>query len=722
MHQPFYKNTVTGIYELPWVRLHGTKDYYDMVSILNDFPDVHQTFNLVPSLLEQIIDYAEGRGKDRFLILSATPPAELTDEDRLDITKYFFMANYDNMILPFARYRELLNKRGHYPSDESLKWINFTEQEIFDLQVWFNLAWFDPLFRESNNIVSHLIKKDRNFTEIEKLKLLDFQKSVMGMIIPEYRKLADKGNIEITTTPYYHPIMPLVYNSDIAKIGMPDVALPERRYSYPEDVREQVERAIEQYKSIFGRTPRGMWPSEGSVSEEILPILADNGISWIATDEEILRESFNFAGESNRRIPGALYKPYSLNIPSGDMSIIFRDHVLSDLIGFVYSKWNPLDAVNNFMARLHGIRERLADQDGHYMISVILDGENAWEYYRNDGRDFLKALYERLSEDENVKSVTVSEFLEIEKNRPRLNRLFPGSWINHNFGIWIGHEEDNKAWDLLHDTRDALINHEKENPDDENLAAAWTEIYIAEGSDWNWWYGDDHSSGIDELFDRLYRTHLANVYRLIGKSIPHSLNISILKKKHKKITPKVEPVYSITPIIDGRNSNYFEWISAGIYEFGTTGDAMHQVTKIISRLYYGYDENNVYFRIDATQPLVPVKAGTNYHIDIHFISPVSIRIRITIQSSGAVSAECFREDDKHNEHSCGKIRDVAVDEIVEIAIPRTTILPTNDTNGGAAEMYLKFSEGDIEMERAPKAEPLLINIAAVDADALRWFV
>jgi alpha-amylase/alpha-mannosidase (GH57 family) len=286
---------------------------------------------------------------------------------------------------------------------------------------------------------------------------------------------------------------------------------------------------ISLYEKTFGKKPKGMWPSEGSVSETILPLVVKAGINWIATDEEILYLSLLMKKEGEARNTtrgsGTLYKPYQIATGDKKLSILFRDHTLSDLIGFVYSNWDANQAASDFIQRLHQIRKDIPESElSASVVTIILDGENCWEYYKNDGHDFLAALYTKLSEDRLLRTATISEFLESPVKPQKLSGLFAGSWINHNFRIWIGHPEDNLAWDLLTKTREALVDFGKQkgqNPESEKiLQAAWREIYIAEGSDWNWWYGDEHQADGIEEFDRMFRSHLLYVYELIGSDPP----------------------------------------------------------------------------------------------------------------------------------------------------------------------------------------------------------
>lgn len=609
-HQPYYKNPETGKYLLPWVRLHCTKDYYDMVAVLGNFPKIKQTFNLTPSLMEQIIDYTNGASDD-FLDISRKPANELSVKDRIFILKNFFMANPPTMIEPYKRYNELYLKRGRRVHADYLARIEnlFSVEEMRDIVVLFNLSWVDPYFREKNEKIEMLFNKGKNFTEEDKSILLDETAKIVASVLDIHKEFQNKGQIEVTTSPFYHPILPLIIDTNVAKTGMPYVFLPKTRFRYPQDAQTQIEKGIGLYEKIFGKKPKGMWPSEGSVSSAVAQMAAGCGINWIATDEEILFKTLGNGSNGNGY--NALYKPYAINADGLKVNVIFRNHELSDLIGFAYHKMNPEEAVNDFIGRLHAIKDSAngcGETAAQALVSIILDGENCWEYYRNDGLDFLNILYERLSNEEKngLITTTVSEYLEkfppSAQKEAELNGIFPGSWINGNFGIWIGHPEDNQAWDYLNDTRKFLASRTPKEHIPKNIQDAWNEIYIAEGSDWNWWYGADHSSMNDAEFDQLFRAHLINVYRLLNEKVPDNLYLSI--KKRWDAANFITPIDFINPEIDGNVSDYFKWHNAGFYDIlnSAGGGAMHQTDTCLKAIYWGFDETNLYFRLDCVHP------------------------------------------------------------------------------------------------------------------------
>jgi alpha-amylase/alpha-mannosidase (GH57 family) len=721
MHQPYYKDDITGSYILPWVRMHGIKDYYDMPALLTDFPDIHQTFNLVPSLLKQIIDYVENGATDKFLDLTVKPAAELDAEDKLFLLKNSFMANWDTMIKPYPVYWQLLDRRGHSVSPNDLRNAirYYTTQDYLDLQVWFNLTWFDPLFKNNDPVLKGLIEKGSGFTENEKGLLIDKQREVMSLIIPEYRKLAGMGRIELTTTPFYHPILPLLYDTDLAKVASPDIHLPANRFMHPEDARVQIERAVDYHEKLFGSRPAGMWPSEGSVAEDIIPLIADAGIKWIGTDEGVLARSLgthierDFAGIMKN--PEVLYKPYRAGKGEKRVSVVFRDHTLSDLVGFVYSKWDYKNAVHDLIDRLHRVRKSV--QNGPHLVSIILDGENAWEYYQNDGRDFFLYLYETLSREQGLKCVSVGEYLRDHPAHADIERLHAGSWINANYRIWIGHEEDNAAWDLLARTREALVEYASRNGDPEKLARAWEEIYIAEGSDWCWWYGDDHYSENDEEFDLLFRTHLMNVYRIIGLDVPDELQISILREDRQAL-PTVEITSFISPVIDGQVTNYFEWLPAGFYDVSQGGGAMHRGASIITHIYYGFDLKNMFIRLDPGGNLKDEKVS-ELSFFVNYLNPkgMDVEIRVVPQEH-RVSAAVYRGENGMRTQVTA-IHSVAANDVIELAVPFDLLgLNPNDE----VQLFVTVERSGSEVEKWPYRGYIQFKVPTDDFEAMMWQV
>ena len=413
-HQPFYKDLVTGQYRLPWTRLHALKDYYGMVKLLDEFPKVHQTFNLVPSLIHQIEEYVSGEANDPFLQVASRPAKDLTLEERRFALQYLFQAHPANVIGRYPRFRELYEKFRSAGSSPEQAERYFLPQEFTDLQVLSQIAWFDEFFLEEKDIAA-LIRKGRGFSLEEQRLVIARERELLGRVLPAHAEAARKGLIEISTSPYYHPILPLVCDTQMGAVSTPGLALPQNRYRHPEDAREQLLRGLDLHEKVFGVRPKGVWPSEGSVSEEVLGIAQKLGVKWMATDEGVLGRSLGlfFArdgyGQLNSDLAHRLYTIYRYEKAGTEMHLLFRDHTISDLIGFVYSGMPPQDAANNLISKIKDSARPVVGSGHDAVVPIILDGENAWEYYPHSGREFLRRFYEGLQNDPGIEAVTVSE-------------------------------------------------------------------------------------------------------------------------------------------------------------------------------------------------------------------------------------------------------------------------------------------------------------------------
>lgn len=699
MHQPYYFDPLKGKFMLPWVRLHATKDYLDMLLIVRDFPEVKVTFNLVPSLLKQLKEYEEGK-TDIFLEHTLTAADELTEEQKVFILENFFLANWKTMIEPFPRYKQLLEKRGRSYGDLTKKLKDFSIQDFRDLQLLFNLVWIDPLHRASEPFLRELVRKGKDFTEEEKKLVIEKQFEIIKKVIPTYKQMATTGQIELTVSPFYHPILPLLYDISVSKKSMPEVVLPKNHFYAPEDAEAQIKKAIDYFEEIFGFKPKGMWPSEGSVSEEILRLIKQQNIEWIATDEEILSKSTEKVLRAGDSLidPKELYQVYDFE----GLKIFFRDRVLSDLIGFVYYSWDTKKAVNDFICRL-----KQAPSDS--VISVILDGENAWEYYENDGLDFLRRLYDCLQKDSTIRTVTFSEYLRENPKSKSLIKIFPGSWIGANFSIWIGHEEDNTSWDYLYKVRQDLLLYQKENPD-KDLKDAWEQLYIAQGSDWNWWYGDEHYTETKDVFDEIYRNHLISVYLKIGKEPPAFLYVPI-SKKMREIKPEIEPKGFIYPKIDGVVTGYFEWLEAGRYNLQRIGGSMHKSEGLFSYLYYGFNRQSLFLRID---PYCIIEKTEELRIIIQILEPK--RIKILWNDLKTPIAQVFEEENGRWFRK-DEIETLAFKDIFEIEIPfeKISVKQEQDVN-----LFMEVFRNSALIERIPSIGFIKIHVPTVEFEKIMW--
>jgi alpha-amylase/alpha-mannosidase (GH57 family) len=592
MHQPWYLWPGTREAALPFVRLHACASYYDMPWLLHDFDRTHATFNLVPSLTEQIARYARAEITDRSLELCRRDPADLEPADRRHLLTRFRTGHPVNATETSPRYAQLLHKRGLGRNAERIDAVasKFSDDELRDLQVWLNLAWCGYALRAESEVVRELRARDRGFSEDDKLALLDEMQGVLPRVLPLYRSLAEGGTAELTTSPYYHAILPLLCNMSDAERRIAPARLPGRLWREPGEARRQLVRARRHHESNFGVAPRGLWPSEGAVSDAALAEVDAAGFSWVASDEEVLAHTLDGQAQV-RPDPPTLYRPY--RVGAGDLAIVFRDHRLSDLIGFVYRDWSPTDAADDMMGRLRRIAAALPTAAHPPLVCVILDGENPWGWYSDGGEGFLRALYAAIETDPHIQTVTVGDYLEQFPPQERLESVFPGSWIEHSFGTWIGGEQHRRAWELLTDALDATRGREPS----EAAQRAREHLMIAEGSDWFWWYSTQHYSLDANLFDALFRDNIAEVYRALGEDAPAPVGEPIVQVSEWRLDR--EAVGLMQPTIDGLVSSYFEWRPAALLRTSGLASTMHRSDFVVSEVYVGHDLENLWLRVDT---------------------------------------------------------------------------------------------------------------------------
>jgi len=500
---------------LPWVRLHAVKDYTDLLLLFEEFPQVKHTVNVVPSLLMQLSEYAHGI-RDLVQELTIRPAATLTDDEKLSIARLFLLCNHEHMIAPYPRYAALAD------AIRAKQWHALSTQDWLDLQVWYLLTWIGPVSR-LHEPVAGFLRKAAGFTEEDKLTLLAEHGRLMAAMVPTMRRLYGAGQIDVSVTSYMHPILPLLCNTDVAREALPNASLPSTPFRAPDDAHEQVRRAIDMFRSTFEHAPCGVWPAEGSVSTEAIGILSAHGIQWAATDEAVLRHTL---GEAYG--PTSAYFPWTVHTEHGDVGMLFRDHALSDAIGFEYQRWDADAAANDFLFRLEERKRSIVQVHGedaleHAVIPIILDGENCWEFYPDNGAPFLRALLGKLSNDERFVTVTCAAATSAQHRSfmSPLESLVAGSWIDGNFDIWIGSPEKNLAWELLAHARSVV------STTDPSHAVARESLLIAEGSDWFWWYEARHQAPNKYDFDVLFRYHLRSIYATVGVPAPVDLDRTI---------------------------------------------------------------------------------------------------------------------------------------------------------------------------------------------------
>ena len=576
-----------------------------MVKILEGFPGVHATFNVVPSLAAQIQEYASGQFQESWFDIAFTPAEKLSPDAKREAIERAFQVN-ENLLRRWPRFGELAEQVRSGGAEGCV--AQWGSRDWRDLQVLSQLAWMDEEYLAKDPSVKGLSDRGRDFTEEDKTVLLDKQQELLAAVLPEYRLAAARGQIEISTTPYYHPILPLLCDTDIARVSNPQTPVPQPPFRYPDDAREQLVRARQSHQWLFGKPPAGFWPSEGSVSDEALGIAAELGFRWFATDEGVLGRTRNIGFW--RDVSGYpengqdLYRPWRLKNGQKEMHGFFRDHYLSDLVGFVYSRMDAEAAAGDLHKRIRAIGERHAG-GSTATVSLILDGENAWEYYPSNGREFLRGFYDRIERDPDICALTVSEAITAAPDAPMLETIFPASWINANFDVWIGHAEDVRAWELLRDARDAFERAKKNSAragmstlDETTFQGqrGYDAVLAAEGSDWCWWFGPEHASANDAEFDALYRRHLTEIYNALGEPAPAALSVPI--KRAPERGRREPPSAYLNVKVDGRESTYFEWLGAGFFATERRGGTMHGRRNVLSGLHYGFGPKHFWLRVD----------------------------------------------------------------------------------------------------------------------------
>ena len=718
MHQPSYRDPETGSFLLPWTRLHATKDYRDMAAILRRTPGVHVTFNLTPVLLDQLEAIARGVS-DPYLDAARKPAAALSASEREFIQRRFFDLNHDRMVAPFPRYRALR---------DAARQRALTEPELHDLQVWFHLAWTDPLHRHEEPIRS-LFAKGEGFTEEEKVALLDWGVRGAGLVVGEYRALEESGQIELITSAHHHPILPLVVSTDAPRGVSATIPLPSPVFRAPEDAVEQVRSARAAHTARFEAPPRGTWPPEGAVDDATLAILAGAGFRWVASDEAVLGAAL--AKRSGAPAwPAALYRPYRVETEAGSIDMVFRDRKLSDLIGFTYAHWDPRHAAEDFVARVKaaglaataGGARRAAP-----LVTVILDGENCWETYEDDGVPFLTALYELLEKDPGIEALTVSEALERTPPTETLRHVPVGGWIRQDLGIWVGHADKNRAWEELGRARGMLVRVAQGSGaavSKERIAEGFEAIHAAEASDWFWWYGDDHPSEHRADFDRLFRANLARAYACAGEEAPASLRSSL--REDADTTPATglgldgtgEGAATIHPRIDGRETEFFEWRDAARYRAAGGSGSMHRTSGALVEVRYGTDGRNLHVRVDLTPE---ARADHALALALVVVGPPERRIRIALAGKGV-------PEWAGDSHASGDAGEYAAGEIVEVRIPLSRLAATPSSlvpkEGNEPVDRIRFQ---IRLEResqpedvAPASGWFLLRAASQDPRLTHW--
>ncbi|HZV54642.1 MAG TPA: glycoside hydrolase family 57 protein [Rhodocyclaceae bacterium] len=534
MHQPDYRDHTTGEHVLPWVYLHAIKDYTDMADHLERHPGIRAVVNFVPVLLDQIEDYCaqvdSGNFREPLLRLLAAPDlANISPADRRLLLEACFRSNHTTMLAPFPRYQRLHDLYESLGREGENALAYLSGDYFADLVTWYHLAWTGETERRRQPLIAELMSKGEGYRHAERMALLKLIGTTLRGIVPRYRALQEQGQIELSATPNTHPLAPLLLDFNSARQSLSDAPLP-LATAYPggrQRLVAHIEAAKESHAARFGAAPTGMWPAEGAISTGVAQQLALHGVRWLASGEGVLRNSLHRHGSGGHR---AAYRPWAMPDASG-ITMFFRDEHLSDLIGFEYARWHGRDAARHFVGQLEAI---LADspQGETPVVSVILDGENAWEHYPYNGFFFFEDLYGLLENHPQIRTTTYREILSRQGAAAPVAATLPslvaGSWVYGTLSTWIGDAEKNHAWDLLCAAKQSydLVQSSGRLTAEESVAAE-RQLSICESSDWFWWFGDYNPAAAVASFDQLYRRNLANLYQLLKLTPPSQLNIPI---------------------------------------------------------------------------------------------------------------------------------------------------------------------------------------------------
>jgi alpha-amylase/alpha-mannosidase (GH57 family) len=712
MHQPYYVNPLTKRAKMPWVRLHAVKGYLDMIDLVTAQPDVRVTFNFTPVLIRQILELVDCEVEDEWENLSRKPAAELDHEDQRTLVENFFKINWDTLIRPHPRYMELLAKRGPNYSFGRLDTIvrNYTTDDFRDLQVLYNLQWCGFSATRRYPELATLRQKGRGFTEEEKQRVLDIHREILALVLPEYRAAEERGQIELTTTPYFHPIMPLVYDTHIARRCQPQSPLPSS-FSAPEDVAAQLRLAQELHEKVFGKRARGVWPSEGSIAPEIIPLLADAGFEYFCSDEgNLFRSLKNDPAWNNRHVEHIeLFQGWRVHAYEKTIQALFRERPLSDFIGFDAARNETGKAVEHLLGHLKNIAKSLPEP--HQVVPLILDGENAWEAFADGGEAFLSSFYRALLQAPELKLMRIGDYFDAHPAKVETCYLHSGSWIRSDFDIWIGDAEENKAWEWLKETRHFLTERIAQgHVPPERAAQAWWEIYAAEGSDWFWWYGPDFTIDTDFLFDELFRLHLQNVYRILNIEPPAHLEVPIcLPSSDLGYT---QPLRLLAPKISGDTEHFFNWLGAGVLDLTKQQTAMFQGDRIGRKLFFGFGPDHFFLRLDLSRHPEAVT--------IRFLLPHPARVTYHQASPGAVETllETSADGVEFVTAPSTALRSYWGRSLVA-AVPREAL---RIESGHEFAFFVQVLEGGLQRERYPERGAIELSAPGPDFEAEQWFV
>ncbi len=530
MHQPQYRDAISGQYTLPWTYLHAIKDYTDMAAHLEMNPAARAVVNFTPLLIEQLEEIAArvtehlGGGAplpDPVLALLGPAPVPAEPQQRLALLRACLRAQRKQMIERFGPYLELVTIAEGLATPERIAYAS--DQLIHDLGVWYHLAWLGETVRRADPLAAELTERGRGFSAAHRRRLLALIGALVGQVLPRYRRLAAAGQCELSVTPYGHPIIPLLLDFSCARDTVPAMPLPAQP-GYPGGAARaewHIAEAVRVFSRVFGARPAGCWPAEGAISAATLQLIAAAGFRWAASSATVLRGSLALTDREAAQNPASFNRPYRAR--GTGLDCFFRDDTLSDLIGFTYATWHGDDAARNLIGELEQLAKSY-EPDRNRAILIALDGENAWEHYPFNGYYFLRALYALLANHPALELTTLSECLARGIQPAPLPQVAAGSWVHGTLATWIGDPAKNRAWDLLCAAKEAFDKALQGGAlDPAQRSTAGRQLALCESSDWFWWFGDYNPAEAVSQFDRLYRRQLVTLYRRLSLPPPGEL-------------------------------------------------------------------------------------------------------------------------------------------------------------------------------------------------------
>ncbi|MCH8300122.1 MAG: hypothetical protein IIC39_06225 [Candidatus Marinimicrobia bacterium] len=706
-HQPQYADPEDRANSQPWIRLHAVREYLDLGLIMQKFPNVKSTITMSSCLIDQLQQYENGF-EDSFLSLLKLNPQDMNEEIKSAfLPKIFDIYASDSMLekAEWSKVYETWNKRVKNVGLEKAANLT-TDQEILDIQTLFLLGWSGNSLLNSAEL-EKIIIKESGFTVEEKIVVLNLHEQLLPKIIPLYKELASTEQVELSISPYYHPILPLLIDNDYGKIADRYCEESSLHFEFPSDAEKQVRDAFKLHEKVFEEKPLGMLPPEGSVCFEVIELCSREGIKWLTTDEQVLLRSVE--GDLDAEMK---FRAYNVEGIENSPAVFFRCQELSESIAAEYFDISPKSAVDDLFNKFAIIRDSISGDHKKYIVPILLNVENSWEFFPENGIPFLNELYSRLSDSEMVRTVTMKDYLEEAGELPVIYNIQPGSIVDGNFNSWIGQEQKNRAWDVLTEARKALEkagerDDVKKEPFKGRYEAAYRNILASEGSDWFWWYGKRRSLPRGRLFDELYRSHLIKVYSYLNLSIPEEL----LKPLDYYVEEgAAAPEAMLTPDVDGKETEAGEWDAAGYWYLEEV--AGRQAEYIFSGVKYGFDKENLYLRLDGDSGLLR-STEEKVALDICIVKPVEAVITVSLTDQLEIIK--YKSQGVTRDITGGEMN---LQDLIEVKLPLSEIgLGMNEK----FYFFVRLTYKGEELERLPRQGVIKTVTPSEERKTKRWY-